>query len=548
MLNEEITGALWDKVEEISAGEPESGKFVPLEEHGLYLAVAAEAVRFAASRVSGGVAILVDADTAETLPQLAELVQKAAVTVCAGPPPEAWENTDRIATLARTNGSTDDRFLVMYSETFSFAEIGVVVSNGREPAFRGGWTCSRTGVAVVLREMVDRLNFEKQGLPEFPSVSGTGDISLLLATHLMSAMAAQLAARQQDIAMDRHDLFSVLGILKAISSKRRAHDVLFVFVEQIARVVDTDRCSIVQVWGGERKGRVQASHEDESVTDLMIDLDKYPELLQAMETRQKVVIGDVSRHHLTRRYAKELSEAGIGVLMVIPIVLFDPNVGSLFLRVTRRRRSFTLREIGFCEIVAEAAGNALERAQLFERIQRANERLEHLAITDALTGVYNRRHFHQRLQEEYQRSKRYELPLACLMFDIDDFKKVNDTYGHLQGDTILREIAVRTNDVIRKTDICARYGGEEFVVIMPQTTLEGARSQADRLLEVLRTNKYPGMPSKARVTVSMGVAVLDLETMDNCDALVAQADVALYEAKRLGKNRVVVAETPGDTA
>jgi diguanylate cyclase len=83
---------------------------------------------------------------------------------------------------------------------------------------------------------------------------------------------------------------------------------------------------------------------------------------------------------------------------------------------------------------------------------------------------------------------------------------------------------------------------------MPQTTLEGARSQADRLLEVLRTNKYPGMPSKSRVTVSVGVAVLDLETMDNCDALVAQADVALYEAKRLGKNRVVVAETPGGTA
>jgi len=232
---------------------------------------------------------------------------------------------------------------------------------------------------------------------------------------------------------------------------------------------------------------------------------------------------------------------------VIPIVLFDPNVGSLFLRVTRRRRSFTLREIGFCEIVAEAAGHALERAQLFERIQRANERLERLAVTDALTGLYNRRHFHQRLQDEYQRSKRYDLPLACLMFDIDDFKKINDTYGHLQGDTVLREIAVRTNGVIRKTDICARYGGEEFVVIMPQTRLAGARSQAQRLLEVLRSSKYPGMPAKARVTVSVGVAVLDLEKMDNCDALVAQADVALYEAKRLGKNRVVVAETSGDT-
>jgi len=359
-------------------------------------------------------------------------------------------------------------------------------------------------------------------------------------------MVAHFSARQQDIAMDRHDLFSVLEILKAISSRRRAHDVLFVFVEQIARVIETNRCSIVQVWGGERKGRVQASHEDETVSDLVIDLEKYPEILHAMETRQKVVINDVARHRLTRQYARQLSEAGIRVLMVIPIVLFDPNVGSLFLRVTRRRGSFALREIGFCEIVAEAAGNALERAQLFERIQRANERLERLAVTDALTGLHNRRHFHQRLQEEYQRSKRYALPLACVMFDIDDFKKINDTYGHLQGDSVLREIAAQTNALIRKTDICARYGGEEFVIVMPQTGIVGARSQAHRLLEVLRTHKYPGLPPKARVTVSIGVAVLDLDTMDNCDALVAQADVALYEAKRLGKNRVVVAQTSGD--
>ena len=401
---------------------------------------------------------------------------------------------------------------------------------------------------TAIKELVRGLELDSPKLPTPAASPRAGEISLMLATHLMAAMATQFAVRQQDIAMDRHDLFSVLEILKAISSKRRAHDVLFVFVEQIARVIDTDRCSIVQIWGGEKKGRVQASHEDETICDLVIDLDKYPELLHAMDTRQKVVVNDVSRHHLTRQYAKQLADAGIRVLMVIPIVLFDPNVGSLFLRVTRRRRAFTLREIGFCEIVAEAAGNALERAQLFERIQRANERLERLAVTDALTGLYNRRHFHARLQEEYQRSKRYNLPLACLLFDIDDFKMVNDTHGHLQGDSVLREIAVQTNGVIRKTDICARYGGEEFVVIMPQTNIEGARSQAQRILDVLRSHKYPGMPPDTQITVSIGVAVLDLDTMDTCDALVARADVALYEAKRKGKNRVIVADASGDTS
>jgi len=546
-LSGEYMTALWDEIEEISASRAEPGGFVPVEDPSLFLALGAEAAEFAASCIGADAVILVDAETAGALPQLAALTESAAFAACAGAPPDMWEHAERVVSMTSRTASSDNRFLVIVSGTVSFASVGVIVRNAGALAFRGGWTCDRKSVDIVLGEMAGMFERAEHDRGKLCPPSRSSDLSLKLATHLMATMVAQFAAQQQDIAMDRHDLFSVLEILKAISSKRRAHDVLYVFVEQISRVIETDRCSIVQVWGGERKGRVQASHEDESVSDLVIDLDKYPELLQAMETRQKVIINDVTRHHLTRPYARQLSAAGIRVLMVIPIVLFDPNVGSLFLRVTRRRRSFTLREIGFCEIVAEAAGHALERAQLFERIQRANERLERLAVTDALTGLYNRRHFHQRLQDEYQRSKRYDLPLACLMFDIDDFKKINDTYGHLQGDTVLREIAVRTNGVIRKTDICARYGGEEFVVIMPQTRLAGARSQAQRLLEVLRSSKYPGMPAKARVTVSVGVAVLDLEKMDNCDALVAQADVALYEAKRLGKNRVVVAETSGDT-
>ena len=538
--------ALWDDIEERIAELSGTANFVPVEDHGLFQMLLAEVARFSEAHNGAGAIIFVDAQTAELVPQAESIINNAVYVACAGALPAGWETAATVLPLTRAEESPDDRFLAFVSPSLSFALAGLEIKNGGEPSFRGGWTCDRRIVETTLQQIAEAYGHHAETLPKPASSAPAADTSLMLATRLMTCMVTQFTARQQDIAMDRHDLFSVLEILKAISSRRRAHDVLFVFVEQIARVIDTDRCSIVQVWGGERKGRVQASHEDETISDLVIDLEKYPEILQAMETRQKVVINDVSRHHLTRQYSKQLSEAGIRILMVIPIVLFDPNVGSLFLRVTRRRRPFSLREIGFCEIVAEAAGNALERAQLFERIQRANERLERLAVTDALTGLYNRRHFHQRLQEEYQRSKRYDLPLACLMFDIDDFKQVNDTYGHLQGDSVLREIAAQTNGLIRKTDICARYGGEEFVVVMPQTGIEGARSQAQRLLEVLRSHKYPGMPPKSRVTVSIGVAVLDLDTMDNCDALVAQADVALYEAKRLGKNRVVVAKTAGD--
>src|SRR5690606_13807358 len=117
------------------------------------------------------------------------------------------------------------------------------------------------------------------------------------------------------------------------------------------------------------------------------------------------------------------------------------------------------REISFFEIVAEAAANALERAQLFESIQVANERLEQLAITDGLTGLYNHRHFRDRLESEFQRALRYKLPLSLLLFDVDDFKQLNDTFGHLQGDHILRELAQRTLTSVRHSDFVSRYGG-----------------------------------------------------------------------------------------
>ncbi len=538
--------ALWDRIDELALDKSGTSKLVPVEDAGLFRTLAVEAARFCEIHGAAGATVITDAQTAGQASQLAAIAQEAALAVCAGPRPDIWKKAGNVVQVKLAGRLRDHRFLLIVTPSFGLALIGVQARGGAQEFLRGGWSCERNFVETALQEFAQTLRLPPEVLPETAVSPGSTDTSLLLATRLMAGMVAHFSARQQDIAMDRHDLFSVLEILKAISSRRRAHDVLFVFVEQIARVIETNRCSIVQVWGGERKGRVQASHEDETISDLVIDLEKYPEILHAMETRQKVVINDVSRHSLTRQYARQLTEAGIRVLMVIPIVLFDPNVGSLFLRVTRRRRSFALREVGFCEIVAEAAGNALERAQLFERIQRANERLERLAVTDALTGLYNRRHFHQRLQEEYQRSKRYALPLACLMFDIDDFKKINDTHGHLQGDSVLREIAAQTNAHIRKTDICARYGGEEFIVVMPQTGLVGARTQAQRLLEALRNHQYPGLPPNAEVTVSIGVAVLDLNSMDNCDALVAQADVALYEAKRLGKNRVVVAHTSGD--
>jgi diguanylate cyclase (GGDEF)-like protein len=342
--------------------------------------------------------------------------------------------------------------------------------------------------------------------------------------------------------LDRNDLASVLEILKSLSAKRRTHDILYVFVEQIAAVVDIDRCSVVQVWDDGLEGHVLASHKDEAVSDLKIDLAKYPEIGAVLSRRRKVLSNDVESDSLMAPFAADLSKAGITAILVIPIVLYDQNVGSFFLRAALRGRVFTDRDVGFCEIVGEAAANALERAHLLDSIQRANQHLERLAVTDGLTGVYNHRYFRDRLQDEYERAARYTLPLACMLVDVDDFKSINDTYGHQQGDKVLVEIASRMMGAVRSNDIVARYGGEEFVVLLPQTPLEGAVLQANRLLNAISSKHYDGLPEGAEVTVSIGMTVLDSSTMKDSSMLVAVADAALYQAKNSGKNRIIVKE------
>jgi diguanylate cyclase (GGDEF)-like protein len=294
------------------------------------------------------------------------------------------------------------------------------------------------------------------------------------------------------------------------------------------------------VWGGDEVGHVLASHEDKKVTDLPIELSKYPEIQRSLDESQKIVIGDVSKDPLTQPFLAPLTAANISSIVVIPIVLFDETIGSLLLRAARGENPFTSREISFCEIVAEAAANALERAHLFESIQKANEGLEFLAVTDGLTGLYNHRYFRERLADEFERAMRYKVPLACLILDVDNFKRINDTFGHLRGDAVLKEIAARVTRSVRKPDIIARYGGEEVVVIMPQTGAEGAMAQAERIRRKIGEVPFGDNGNAIRVTVSVGVGVLQHNMMQDCEALIREADSALYQAKAAGKNKVVI--------
>ncbi len=172
----------------------------------------------------------------------------------------------------------------------------------------------------------------------------------------------------------------------------------------------------------------------------------------------------------------------------------------------------------------------------FSKLERARSELQRLADTDGLTGVHNRRYFLERLNDELERLTRYGGALSVVLFDIDDFKKVNDGYGHSAGDEVLKAVAACCLEGIRQPDVFARYGGEEFAFLLPQTDAEQARLLAERLRSGVAALELHSGEARIRLTVSIGVASASADT--SADRLLKGADDALYQAKRLGKNRV----------
>lgn len=165
-------------------------------------------------------------------------------------------------------------------------------------------------------------------------------------------------------------------------------------------------------------------------------------------------------------------------------------------------------------------------------------KVETLAITDPLTELFNRRHFSTTIEKEFNRTIRYQSPTSCLMIDIDYFKKINDEYGHHTGDLVLKEIAKIIKDNIRKIDTAARWGGEEFIVLLPETKKENALQAAKRILEAVSGHQFSAIPGK--ITVSIGLASVPEASIDTADKLIHTSDLALYEAKAKGRNRIEI--------
>jgi len=179
---------------------------------------------------------------------------------------------------------------------------------------------------------------------------------------------------------------------------------------------------------------------------------------------------------------------------------------------------------------------ATQVSMLLGTIQ-ARERILNLAETDDLTGVWNKRYFRRQLPHEVERARTFGVPLSLLLFDIDDFKQINDSLGHVIGDVVLSELCGAVRESLRPTDALARFGGDEFALILPHTELGGAIAVAERVLARVRALSIP-TDEEATVQCSISIGIAEFEREDaTASDLVRRADERLYEAKRLGKNR-----------
>jgi diguanylate cyclase (GGDEF)-like protein len=224
--------------------------------------------------------------------------------------------------------------------------------------------------------------------------------------------------------------------------------------------------------------------------------------------------------------------------VAVPILGGRDVLGAICVTDKKGDCAFDSTDVNVLRTFAAGAALALDR----ERAADSAEAYAHAAAVDTVTGVFNRRYFQVRLDEELQRSRRHQIPLALLLIDVDDFKRVNDSFGHLAGDTVLRDMGEILRRSVRIFDVCARFGGEEFVIIMPGSSSENARRIAERIREHIEAYRpSERVLGELSVTVSIGLAVSS--SGSTASQLLELADRALYSAKHAGKNCIKGDET-----
>ena len=279
-----------------------------------------------------------------------------------------------------------------------------------------------------------------------------------------------------------------------------------------------------------------------------------PDCYAAYAQGQGRIVSDVELDSWGDCLVEFMEETGVQSKMVAPILQRQSDGsmrvwGLLITHACATPRQWQPDELDLLQQVAEQLAIALHQAELHQQLQAANQELERISNTDALTQIANRRYFDRSLAQEWQRAQREQIPLALILCDIDFFKQYNDTYGHPAGDVCITAVAqVLQGCLHRSGDCLARYGGEEFAVILPHTDQMGAETMARKMQRAIAALNLPhaAHPTAQRITLSFGLAMALPQTGLSPQDLLSRADQALYQAKQTGRNRVCLAPALGE--
>jgi len=259
-------------------------------------------------------------------------------------------------------------------------------------------------------------------------------------------------------------------------------------------------------------------------------------MVMAVRSKELILVGNIDTHKkpIIRKSQRAFAENYKTKNCVIaPLICQERVVGVLNLADKIKGDGFSREDIALIELFSQSVGASIGNVKLFEKIQRQ-------ATTDGLTGLANHKRFYEILEKELWRSRRYGGQISLIMVDIDNLKKINDTYGHRAGDKVIRQISRKMKECIRQIDTAARYGGDEFAIILPNTSLNDATIVAERMVNAVSDSPISWKKKQIELSISVGLGQYDANYSP--EDITSRSDKALYTAKQAGKNTVRIFE------
>ena len=421
--------------------------------------------------------------------------------------------------MTKTGRAEMERFVVVADARFSALLASVRACDGRgdEGAVDDViWSFEPDIVYSALEYLMARVTAEIPGHSHLFSRAVRTCVPKTTSLQLTVSVTTKLARLLQEQAVRE---IAVNRISTAIRSSLELPSVLQTTVNEVGRALGAHTSAL----------SVEGEHGQPSLTTC------YFRDGEADEDRHAELLGDIgalgARLRRIKTYVHDGSSGSEGTgprpVAAVPVIYHERTMGVLMVTSDDPQRLWQDNEIMLLRTVADQVAVAVNHARLFQQIQ-------HQALTDALTGCFNRRFFEIQLERDLHLATRMRQPVSLVLLDIDHFKRVNDSHGHDAGDAALRFLAGVLREEVRGVDTAARYGGEEFAIILPQAGPEGALGVAERLRSRIEKTEVPGV---GRITASLGVATFPGDASSR-ELLVTAADRALYQAKHAGRNRV----------